>query len=291
VELFNFQTPSSIAELLVAKANTNAWLLAGGTDLIPQLKEGRRKADLIIDTKKIPAMNGIGLLDDGTLRIGAAVSATTIAQNENVGRSYSALALSVALIGSRQVQNRATLGGNVCNAAPSADAIPALICYEAIAEIEGAEGKRQILVEDLFTGPGRTQIDPTEVLISFLLPVQTERSAAAYQRFTPRREMDIAVAGVGSRITLNTDGKIIAARVALASVGPTPLRAPSAEDVLMGESPSTHLFEEASIAAARDASPISDTRGSADYRKHLVSVLCKRTLASATNELLQDTWT
>ncbi len=291
MELFNFQTPSSVAELLIAKANTNAWLLAGGTDLIPQLKEGRRKADLVIDIKKIPAMNGISELEDGTLRIGAAVSATAIAQNVDAIRSYAALASSVALIGSRQVQNRATLGGNVCNAAPSADAIPALICYDAMAEIEGAEGKREILVEDLFTGPGRTQLNPTEVLISFLLPLQSERTAAAYQRFTPRREMDIAVAGVGSRISLDADGKIIAARVALASVGPTPLRAASAECVLMDESPSSQLFEEAGVAAAQDASPISDTRGSAEYRRHLVSVLCKRTLASATNELLQDTWT
>lgn len=288
MDLFSFQAPATVQELIAAKVGNDVWLLAGGTDLLPQLKEGRRKADLIIDVKKIPVMGDISDLESGGLRIGAAVSATTIAQNETVRQLYSALASSVALIGSRQVQNRATLGGNVCNAAPSADAIPALICYDAVAEIEGSNGKRKILVDDLFTGPGRIAIEQDEVLVSFNLPTLPEQTAAVYQRFTPRREMDIAVAGVGSRISLGADHKIVDARIALASVGPTPMRALSAERMLIGQTPSIKLFAEIGLAAASDASPISDTRGSAHYRRHLVSVLCKRTLTDAANELLQE---
>jgi CO/xanthine dehydrogenase FAD-binding subunit len=287
VDLFNFQTPRSIPELIAAKNSANAWLLAGGTDLIPQLKEDRRKAETIIDVKKIAAMTNISAEQDGGLNIGAAVTATTIAQSEIVCASYPALAYSVALIGSRQVQNRASLGGNVCNAAPSADAVPALMSYGALANIEGTKGKRSLMVEEIFTGPGRTVLEQDEVLASITLPALPENTAAVYQRFTPRREMDIAVAGVSSRITLDANSKIVDAKIALASVGPTPLRAKAAEMTLIGEVPSLKLFEAAGAAAASDASPIDDTRGSADYRRHLVSVLCRRTLASATKELIQ----
>jgi len=217
VDLFNFQTPRSIPELIAAKNSANAWLLAGGTDLIPQLKEDRRKAETIIDVKKIAAMTNISAEQDGGLNIGAAVTATTIAQSEIVCASYPALAYSVALIGSRQVQNRASLGGNVCNAAPSADAVPALMSYGALANIEGTKGKRSLMVEEIFTGPGRTVLEQDEVLASITLPALPENTAAVYQRFTPRREMDIAVAGVSSRITLDANSKIVDAKIALAS--------------------------------------------------------------------------
>ena len=200
-------------------------------------------------------------------------------------RGYPAVASSARLIGSLQVQNRATLGGNICNAAPSADAVPALICLGARARIAGPNGDRDLLLEDLFAGPGRTYLAPGELLTAILLAPLKPRTAASYLRFTPRREMDIAIAGAGALIRLDPDGLIVEARVALASVGPVPLRAPSAENVLVGERPSASLHEEAGRRAARDAKPISDTRGSADYRRTLVAVLTARALAQCCRQL------
>ena len=288
MDLFDFIAPTTIEELVEAKAHEGAWLLAGGTDLLPQLKEGRRKARLIVDCKHVPELTQIKHNDEGEFFIGAAASATTIAKNHKVRSLFPAIAASAKLIGSRQIQNRATLGGNICNAAPSADGIASLICYQAEALLHGPKGQRRLAIEDLFSGPGTTTLGDNEVLIALLLPPPPEMTAAAYQRFTPRREMDIAVAGVGSLIQLDDDQKIAKARISLASVAPVPLLSKSVEKILIGETPSEALFEEAGAAAAQDASPISDTRGSADYRRHLVSILCRRTLAIAFEELAKE---
>jgi CO/xanthine dehydrogenase FAD-binding subunit len=183
------------------------------------------------------------------------------------------------------VQNRASLGGNICNAAPSADGVPALIAYGARALIAGPVGKREIPVEAMFAGPGRTTLAADELLVAILLPPGAPRTAGAYLRFTPRREMDIAVAGAAAWIRLREDGAIAEARVALASVAPTPIRAPAAERKLAGERPSGTLFEEAGRLAAGDARPISDTRGSADYRRTLVAVLAARALGDCVRQL------
>jgi carbon-monoxide dehydrogenase medium subunit len=202
-----------------------------------------------------------------------------------VARAYPAIAESARLIGGVQVQNRASLGGNICNGAPSADAVPALVCHDARALIVGGRGRRRLPVEQLFKGPGRTVLQADEILICLELPPPQPCSAAKYLRFTPRREMDIAIAGVGVWIRLGADGSIVEARVVLASVAPTPVRAPSAEQRLVGERPGRGLFEEAGRLAAADAQPISDTRGSADYRRSLVCVLAARALADCCQRL------
>lgn len=282
---FAYECPDSIEGAVRLMQEPEARPLAGGTDLIPQMREGRRTVGLVIDLKRVPDLTAIEELPDGGLSIGAAASATAIARHPRVCSDYPAIAHSVRLIGSIQVQSRASLGGNICNAAPSADGVPALICYRARARIAGPGGTREVDLESLFAGPGRTTLQAGEILTTVVLPSPHPRSAAHYLRFTPRREMDIAVAGSGTWISLDEQGRISDARIALASVGPTPLRAETAEKKLIGEAPGGALLEDAGRLAAADARPISDTRGSADYRRTLVSVLTARALAACCKSL------
>ncbi len=286
MQIFDYRSAETLQEAVTLRAGGEAaMLLAGGTDLIAQMKERRRQPKRIVDVKRVPGMTQITEAGDGSLWIGAAATATTVRQHAAVQRNYPALAEAAGMIGSRQIQNRATIGGNVCNAAPSADAVPSLICHDATAIIASPSGERMIPLEQLFEGPGRTVLGADELLAAIVLAPVAERSASAYLRFTPRREMDIAVAGVGVRLTLDADGSIEEARVALASVAPTPIRAPSAEQCLTGAAVSADIFAAAAEAARSDAKPISDTRGSADFRRHLVGVLCKRALAACAGRL------
>lgn len=282
---YTFQISTSLAEAVAARGDPGGYLLAGGTDLIAQMKAGQRAPTKIVDVKQIPELSRVGATPDGGLEIGAAVSCTTLAGNAHIQAHHAALHDSVQLIGSLQIQNRATLGGNICNAAPSADAVPALIADAAVARIAGPDGERTLALEDLFAGPGKTHLRPGELLVSITLPKPTTRSAAAYLRFTPRREMDIAVVGAAARIDLDDGGTITAARVALASVAPTPVRAPSAEQALIGQSAIASTFAAAATAAQSDATPISDTRGSAEYRRDLIAVLVRRALEQCANRL------
>ena len=276
---FAYACPATLADAVAAMQADGARALAGGTDLVPQLREGRREAAQIVDLKRIPELVSITTGADGSLVLGAAASASSIAQHATVASAYPAIAESARLIGSLQVQNRASLGGNICNAAPSADAVPALICHQASVRIAGPNGQREEPLEAFIRGPGKTTLGQGEVLVSIALPPTPPRSAAKYLRFTPRREMDIAIAGAAAWMRLGADGRIAEARIVLASVGPKPIRATSAERKLLGEPPASTLFEAAGKLAAADAQPISDTRGSADYRRTLVAVLTARALA------------
>lgn len=282
---FVYERPGTVEEAVAAMRSGDARALAGGTDLVPQLREGRRWAGRIVDLKHVPDLTAITVLPDGGVSIGAAATATAVARHAAIAARYPAVAQSAQLIGGVQVQNRASLGGNICNAAPSADGVPALICHGARALIASPEGEREMPVEEMFAGPGRTSLAAGELMVAIRLPPAERRSACAYLRFTPRREMDIAVAGSGVWLRLGEDGAIAEARVVLASVAPTPIRAPSAERKLVGERPSGALFEEAGRLAAKDARPISDTRGSADYRRTLVAVLTARALADCGRQL------
>ena len=275
---YNYQKAATLAEAVAARAQPGTFLLAGGTDLIAQMKSGHRVTQNVVDVKAITELSLVQATGDGGLEIGAAVCATKLAKNDTIWQRHAGLHDSVQLIGSLQIQNRASIGGNVCNAAPSADAVPALIVDAAVARIAGPDGERRIALEDLFAGPGRTTLDDGELLVSLVLPQPDERSASAYLRFTPRREMDIAVVGAAAQISVDGGGNIGAARVSLASVAPTPVRAPSAEAALVGASVSAATFAAASVAAQSDATPISDTRGSAEYRRELIAVLVRRAL-------------
>ena len=236
---FIYERPETIEDAIVALQEDNARALAGGTDLVPQLREGRRRAAHIVDLKFIPKMTAVTVLPGGGVSIGAAASATSVARNAAIAAGYPAIAESVQLIGGVQVQNRASLGGNICNAAPSADGVPALICHGAQALVAGPKGTREMPVESIFRGPGHTTLAAGELMVSIRLPPPARGAAGAYQRFTPRREMDIAVVGTGAWLRLDDDGTIAEARLALASVAPTPIRAPTAEQKLIGERPSS----------------------------------------------------
>ena len=282
---FVFSCPGTLEEAVASMGEGNVRALAGGTDLIPQLREGRRHAAAIIDVKRIAELTAISRSNGGGVVIGAAASATAVSRHREIAINYPAVAQAARLIGSVQIQNRASLGGNICNAAPSADAVPALICHAARALIAGRHGRRELDVEELIEAPGRTVLDARELLVSILLPPPPRRSAAQYLRFTPRREMDIAIAGVGAWIACDTHGAVASARIVLAAVAPTPLRAASAERRLLGERPTSALLQEVGRLAAADARPISDTRGSADYRRSLVRVLTARALADCSGRL------
>jgi CO/xanthine dehydrogenase FAD-binding subunit len=282
---FVYERPETIEEAVAAMRGGDARALAGGTDLIPQLREGRRRAGRVVDLKRIPELSAISALPDGGVAIGAAANATVVSRHAGVAGTYPAVAQSARLIGGVQIQNRASLGGNICNAAPSADAVPALLCHRARAVVAGSNGRRELAMEEVFKGPGKTSLGPGELLVAILLPPAEPRSAAKYLRFTPRREMDIAIAGAGTWIRLDAQGAIAEARIVLASVGPTPMRALSAERSLVGERPTRALLEEAGRLAAGDARPISDTRGSADYRRSLVAVLTARALGDCCRQL------
>lgn len=276
---FAYERPATIQDAVAALGADGARALAGGTDLIPQLREGRRQANRIVDLKWVPELTAISGFAESGIALGAAVSATSVARHAGVAAVYPAVAQSALLIGSLQVQNRASLGGNICNAAPSADAVPALVCHQARARIAGPAGQREEALESFIRGPGTTSLMPGELLVSVVLPPPAPRSAAKYVRFTPRREMDIAIAGAAAWVRVDAVGAIAEARIVLASVGPTPIRAASAEQRLCGERPTHALFEAAGHLAAGDARPISDTRASADYRRSLIAVLTARALA------------
>lgn len=278
MQTFEYLRPVTVDAAVDALMDGEARALAGGTDLVPQIREGRSHATRIVDLKHIDELTAISIRDDGSVSIGAAATATAVARHATISSAYPAVAQSARLIGSLQVQNRASLGGNICNAAPSADAVPALIAHAARAVIAGRHGRREVDLSELLRGPGRTSLEPGELLVAIFLPPPAPRSAACYLRFTPRREMDIAIAGAAAWIDIDDRGAIAAARIVLASVAPTAIRAPSAEAKLIGGRPTPALLAEAGRLAAQDARPISDTRGSADYRRTLVSVLTMRAL-------------
>jgi xanthine dehydrogenase FAD-binding subunit len=282
---FEYVCAGAIDDAVTALRRDGARALAGGTDLITQMREGRRHVSRIVDLKQIVELAAIAPRPDGGVTIGATASAAAIARNPAIAGIYPAIAHSACLIGGVQIQNRASLGGNICNAAPSADTVPALLVQEARTVIAGREGRREVPLVDLLRGPGRTTLQDGELLVAIVLPPPTPRSATTYLRFTPRREMDIAVAGSATWIALDEQGVIAGARVVLASVAPTAIRAPSAENRLLGARPTPSLFAEAGRLAAQDARPISDTRASANYRSQLVSVLTARALADCCGQM------
>ena len=276
----DYQAPTSLSEAvsIMAANGDRARPLAGGTDVLVQLRGGRREADVVLDTKKIPELNALNLGDNG-LQLGAAVPCYRIYQDSAVAAAYPGLIDAAGMIGSIQIQGRATVGGNLCNAAPSGDTIPPVITLGGEAHINGPNGWRTLPAEDFCTGPGRNALENGELLVAIQLPAPAANSGTAYLRFIPRNEMDIAVAGVSSTVQLDASGQTIqSARIALASVGPTPILATAAGDSLAGKAVSDDAIAEAGRLASEAATPITDMRGTIRQRHHLVDVLTRRTL-------------
>jgi carbon-monoxide dehydrogenase medium subunit len=278
---FDLALPQSLDDCLkiLADHGGGAKLLAGGTDLLPQMKNGLLKPALVVDLSGIDRVRRV---DNGSggLRIGAAVTARELEVHPALGGAYRSIAESAALVGSLQVRNLATVGGNLCNAAPSADMAPPLVALEAQAVIAGAKGERRVPIADFFTGVRKTVLAPNELLVELIVPAPGPNSGGQYLRHTPRRELDIAVVGVASQLTM-ANGRCAKARIALASVAPTPVRATAAERALEGQAVTPELIERAATLAIEAAKPISDQRGSSEFRKHLVRVLTRRTLTTA----------
>ena len=284
VKWFDYAAPRTLAEATsLMNSHRRALLLAGGTDLLVQLRARRKETDLVIDLKRIPELTRIAAEADG-LSIGAAVPCCEVYEHALVRKMYPSLAHTAMLIGGTPIQGRASLGGNLCNAAPSGDSIPMLIALGAMARIASSGGTRDVPVETFCTAPGKNMLQPGELVVAIRLPNPPAGFGAHYERFIPRNEMDIAVVGVGASLTVR-DGLITAARVALASVAPTPLFVPEAGDSLVGKAAGDGAFAEAAAMAQAAAKPISDMRGPAEYRKHLVGVLVRRTLAAAAKEI------
>jgi len=284
MQSFDYLALKSVDEVvsLLASQNGNVKILSGGTDLLVQLREGRRKTGMVIDIKNIPELTQINFDSNNELRIGAAAACHAICSNPLVNEYYPGLVDGIHLIGGVQIQNRASVGGNLCNASPAADSIPALIVHEAVCNIKGQGSSRTLPVEEFCIAPGQNALKPGELLASVSIPAPKENFGASYLRFIPRNEMDIAVVGAGASVILDKDGKsFVSARIALGAVAPTPLLASDAGAFLSGKAVTLANIKEAARMAQAIAKPITDLRGTAEHRKHLVAVLVERTLIKA----------
>ena len=279
---FELMVPDSVDACLrvLAERGSEAKMVAGGTDLLPQLKNAMLKPACVVDLSGIARLRRLERTSGGGLRIGSLVTARALELDPGVRADYPALAESAALVGSVQIRNLATVGGNLCNAAPSADMAPPLLALEAEAVIAGPRGERRVPLAEFFLGVRRTVLGPDELLLDLVVPGLGARSGGGYLRHTPRRELDIAVVGVASQVAL-TDGVCGKARIALAAVAPVPVRATAAEAALEGRPLTADQIERAAELAVGAARPISDQRGSAEFRHHLVRVLTRRTLTTA----------
>ena len=281
-----YHAPNSIEEAveLLSSARQPVKVLSGGTDLIIQMQSLIQEERLVVDVKKIPGMRAADWTEDH-LRLGPSMSCAQFTKRQDIQAVFPGLSEAAYLIGSTQVQGRASLGGNLCNASPAADTIPALIVNRAVCLIQGPKGMRRVNVEDFLTGVGQQCLASDEILVAIEVPTPAARTKDAYLRFIPRTEMDIAVAGAAVSVTLDDDGVCTRARVAIGAVAPTAMLVPSAADALIG----TKLDDDALLAAAaasgQAANPISDRRGTVEFRRHVVGVLTKRAAKIAANRV------
>jgi CO/xanthine dehydrogenase FAD-binding subunit len=277
-----YSAPASVEDAvrILAGASGAAKVMSGGTDLLVQLRSGRMKAEHIVDTKKIPGIFGIRE-EGGVFIIGAATSGAVIGEHKALRAAWPGVVEGANLIGSTQIQGRASLAGNLCNASPAADSVPPLIAAKATCVVVGSGGRREVPVESIATGPGRTSLKGDEFIVEFRLPKRLPRSSDAYLRFIPRNEMDIAVVGAGINVTLDASGVCTDARVVLGAVAPTAVIVGEAAKALIG-----HKLDDATLAALDQAAraackPIDDKRGTIAYRTKVAGVLARRAAAIA----------
>ncbi len=281
---FDYAAPASLAEAtaLLTRPEGTARVLAGGTDLLVQLREHLRDADLVVDVKRVPELMELSYTPQDGLRLGASVPCYRVYDAAAVSAAYPGLADAARIVGGWQIQGRASIGGNLCNASPAGDTIAPLIALKARCVVVGPEGAREIPAEDFCASPGRNVLGRGELLVTILVSPPVVRGGSAYERFIPRNEMDIAVVGASSWVQLDPAGEtVVEARVALGAVAPTTVLAAEAGRWLAGRPATDETFAHAGELARAAASPISDMRGNAEYRTHLVGVLTRRTLARA----------
>jgi len=277
-----YEAPKTVktAVAILSREPGSARVLAGGTDLLVQLKSGMVEPDLVVDIKLIPELRRIKA-ENGGYRIGAAVPSAELREHRRLGRLWPGVVEAAALIGSTQIQGRATVVGNLCNASPAADSVPAMVAAEATAAIFGSGGRRDLPVEEIAVAPGRTSLEKGEFVASVLLPARPPRSSDAYLRFIPRTEMDIAVVGAGVSLTLAEDGTCTKARVALGAVAPRVLLVPEAASALVGTVVDDAALARLAEAASAACRPIDDKRGTREFRIKVAGVLARRAAETA----------
>jgi len=273
----SYAAPSTVQEAvsILAGANGGAKVLSGGTDLLVQLRSGRSRPEMFVDVKRIPGLIGIRE-ENGGFVIGAATPCALIGEHRALQQVWPGVVEAASLIGSTQVQGRATLAGNLCNASPAADSVPAMIAARATCVVAGPAGRREVPVETIATGPGRTSLARGELLIEFRLPKRPPRSADAYLRFIPRTEMDIAVVGAGVNLTLDASGTCTEARIVLGAVAPTAILVPDGAAALVGRRLDDEALSRLDAAARRACKPITDKRGTIEFRTKIAGVLARR---------------
>ena len=281
MQTFNYLSVSTVEDAVAALAKGVTRPLAGGTDLIPMLREGRRTADAVVDIKRIPELMALEIGPGNDLTIGASVACQRVSRDAEVARRWPGLIDGVSLIGGTQIQGRASLGGNLCTASPAGDALPALIVHNASLVIAGPAGRRELPAAAFLVGPGKNALAPGELLVAIRVPAPAPGFGAAYLRFIPRNEMDIAVASAGIALRLDEGGRIADLRLCLGAVGPTPIVVADAGAIAAGNLPSAELAAKLGAAAEAAARPIDDVRGTATQRRRLVNVLTRRAFDKA----------
>jgi aerobic carbon-monoxide dehydrogenase medium subunit len=272
-----YEAPETVeaAVALLAAGTQGAKIFAGGTDLLVQMREDLIEPELLIDIKNISEVRAISI-GANDIKIGAAVTGAELGEHAEVKALWPGVVEAMELIGSDQVQGRATMGGNLCNASPAADSVPALIAAAAKAVIAGSSGTREVPVAEIVTGPGQTSLGPDEFVVQIVLPKLPPRAGDAYLRFIPRTEMDIAVVGAGVSLSLNDDGTCAAVRLALGAVAPTVVLVEAASDILVGKKLDDAVLNELASAASDVCSPIDDKRGTIEFRTKVAGVLARR---------------
>ncbi|MBS35436.1 MAG: oxidoreductase [Thiotrichales bacterium] len=283
-----YEAPDNLEQAcaLLAAANGAGKVLAGGTDLLVQLRGGFIEPELIVDIKHVAELRNISADSTGYI-VGAAVSGAELGEHETLSTDWPGVVEAAELIGSTQIQGRASLGGNLCNASPAADSVPALIAARASAIVAGPSGRREVAVEDVIVGPGRTSLGDGEVVVGFRLGERPARSADAYLRFIPRTEMDIAVVGAGVNLSLDADGVCTDARISLGAVAEVPLVVDDAANALIGSKLESSAVEAAAAAASAACRPIDDKRGTKNFRIKVAGVLTTRSVGIAHQRALE----
>ncbi|MFC6640015.1 xanthine dehydrogenase family protein subunit M [Sulfitobacter sp. JBTF-M27] len=277
-----YERPQTIedATALLANADAKSFLLAGGTDLLVRMQNDDFEADLIVDIKSIAGMGNITETGGGFV-IGAGVPCAALSENPALFVAWPGVVEAANLIGSTQIQGRCTMVGNLCNASPAADSVPALVAANARVRVAGPSGQREIAVLDVPTGPGKTSLKKGEIIEAILLPKRDGRAGDAYQRFIPRTEMDIAVVGVGVNLSLDDAGMVQSARVALGAVGPKVILSDKAAEAIIGTKLEESVLDALAAVCSDTSSPIDDKRGTVAFRKQVAGVLARRAAQTA----------
>jgi carbon-monoxide dehydrogenase medium subunit len=281
---FRYVAPTTVEEAisLLTEYNGKAELIAGGTDLVPQMRQKAKRPEYVIDISGIPGLDYIDFDEKDGLKIGALTTIRTLETSADLQQRYPVISQAASQLGSVAIRNVGTLGGNLCNAAPSAETAPALIGLSAKAKIVGCDGERVIPLEDFFTGPGSTALKKGELLVEIEVPMPPPNTKGVYLKHSIRGTIDLALVSVAAIITLKPNGEFCRdIKIALGAVAPTPMRAHKAEEIMKGQRIDEVLISRAAQAASNEARPISDVRASAEYRKEMVKVFSRRALREA----------